>query len=457
MMTEAEREYKRQNVLPALKETVQMAWPAVLESFFVALAGMIDTMMVATLGSSAVAAIGLTNQPKFIGLAFFFAANIATSALVARRRGEQRKEAANQTLLTSLSYTLLMCAVVSALCIVGAPLIMRLCGSSADTHDMAVTYFRIIMGGMLFNVVSLAINAAQRGSGNTRIAMRTNITSSIVNVCFNYLLIGGHFGFPALGITGAALATVLGTVVACVMSIVSLFHKESFVSLPFSVKNRLLPTWEAFRDIIKLGVNFFVENLAMRVGFMATALMAAGLGTEAFAAHQVGMNFLGLGFAFGDGMQVSAVALIGRSLGEKRPDKAKRYGSLCQKIGLVISCCLAAVFFFGGEFLYGLYFAEPHIVQMGVLISRFTMFVVLFQISQVVYGGCLRGAGDVKFTLMVSLISVTFIRTAVTWVCVELLSMGLAGIWLGILADQLSRILMLSARFYQGKWVNIKI
>ena len=457
MMTEAERNYKRETVLPALKETIHMAWPAVLESFFVALAGMIDTMMVSTLGSAAVAAVGLTTQPKFIGQAVFFAANIAVSALVARRRGEQRKDTANEILLTALGYTLVACAVVTALCLAAAEPIMRLCGSSADTHDLAVTYFRIIMGGMLFNVVSLCINAAQRGSGNTKIAMRTNITSSIVNVCFNYLLIGGHFGFPALGIAGAALATVLGTVVACVMSIISLFYKDSFVSLPYIFKTRLRPTWDAFRNIVSLGVNFIIENLAMRVGFMATALMAAGLGTEAFAAHQVGMNFLGLGFAFGDGMQVSAVALIGRSLGEREPEKAKRYGSLCQKMGLVISCCLALILFFGGEFLYGLYFTEPQIIQMGVLISRFTMFVVLMQISQVIFGGCLRGAGDVRYTLMVSLISVTVIRTLVTWVSVELFHLGLAGIWLGILSDQLSRIILLAVRFYQGKWVNLKI
>lgn len=453
MKTKTERE----TTLPLLKETVRMAWPAVLESFFVALAGMIDTMMVSSMGSAAVAAVGLTTQPKFIGLSVFFAANVAVSALVARRRGEGRKETANQILFTALCYTLVACALVTAVCLLAAAPIMRLCGSGADTHDMAVTYFRIIMGGMLFNVVSLCINAAQRGSGNTKIAMRTNVTSSIVNVCFNYLLIGGNFGFPALGITGAALATVLGTVVACCMSIASLFHKDSFVSLPFIVKNRLGPTLDAFKNILKLGSNFLVENLAMRIGFMATALMAAGLGTNPFAAHQVGMNFLSLGFAFGDGMQVSAVALIGRSLGEGEKEKAKRYGSLCQKIGLCISLCLAAVLFFGGEFLYSLYFSEPELIQMGVLISRFTMFVVLCQISQVIFGGCLRGAGDVKYTLAVSLLSVTIIRTLVTWICVNLLGMGLAGIWLGILADQVSRILLLGIRFYQGKWIHVKI
>ena len=85
------------------------------ESFFVTLAGMIDTMMVATMGSYAVAAVGLTNQPKFIGLTLFFGINVAVSALVARRKGEQRQQSANEIFLTSLGLTLVLCAVITVL------------------------------------------------------------------------------------------------------------------------------------------------------------------------------------------------------------------------------------------------------------------------------------------------------------------------------------------------------
>ena len=90
----------------------------------------------------------------------------------------------------------------------------------------------------------------------------------------------------------------------------------------------------------------------MRIGFMSTAMMAAGMGTDAMAAHQVGMNILGLTFSFGDGMQVAAVALIGRSLGEGMPQKAKEYGKICRRIGMCISIVLAITYFLGGETLY---------------------------------------------------------------------------------------------------------
>ena len=86
------------------RRALSVAWPAMMESFFVTLAGMIDTMMVSALGSSAVAAVGLTNQPKFIGLTLFFGINVAVSALVARRKGEQRQESANEIKKTRLTY-----------------------------------------------------------------------------------------------------------------------------------------------------------------------------------------------------------------------------------------------------------------------------------------------------------------------------------------------------------------
>lgn len=202
--------------------------------------------------------------------------------------------------------------------------IIHFCGSAEDTHDTAVIYFRIIMGGMIFNVISMGVNAAQRGAGNTIIAMRTNITSNVVNVIGNYLLINGHFGFPALGIYGAAIATVFGTVVACIMSVCSLLKKDNFVSLPYIIKMKIQFSTVSLTRIVKVGYSVFIEQVLMRIGFMSTAMMAAGLGTAAMAAHQVGMNILGLTFSFGDGMQVAAVALIGRSLGEGLPEKGER-------------------------------------------------------------------------------------------------------------------------------------
>lgn len=440
-----------------LKNTINMAWPAVLESFFAAFAGLVDSYMVSSLGSSAVAAVGLTTQPKFVGLSLFFAVNVAVSALVARRLGEGKRNDANKLALTAFVFVAVMSIVLGAVFVLWAGPILRWCGTTEDTHDLAVRYFVIIMGGMFFNCMQMIINAAQRGAGNTKITMRTNVTSNVINIIMNYMLINGHCGFPALGIQGAAIATVLGTVVACIMSILSIAKKETFISIPLMIKEKIRPAFTALKNLVSVGYSIFFEQILMRIGFMLTAIMAANQGTAPMAAHQVAMNTMSLSFSFGDGLQSAAVALIGRSLGENNPAKAKKYGATCRAIGGIISVILAVSFFFLSRPLFSMFFKEEEIVDIGVKIMYVVILVVFFQISQVIYMGCLRGAGDTLYTAIASTVSVTIIRTVVSYVCGYTLGLGIVGIWFGVLGDQVGRFLFASIRFKQGKWVNIKI
>ncbi len=441
-----------------IKTTLNVAWPAVMESFFVALVGIVDSFMVSRLGTYAVAAVGLTTQPKFLGLALFTAVNVALSSITARRKGQNDRDGANRTLLFVLWYVLLLGVIVSVICVTFADTFIRLAGSQEDTHDAAVAYFRIIMGGMMFTIISLAINAAQRGSGNTKIALRTNLTSNLVNVVFNFLLIEGRFGFPALGIEGAAIATVIGTAVSCGMSIASVFRKDSFVNITYMIANKLKATMADVKVLIKLASSVFAEHILLRIGFMSVAVMAANLGTQEYAAHQIGMNVMSLSFSFGDGMQVAAVTLIGQCLGRKEPEMAKKYGTICQRIGNVISIVLSILYLVGGETFFRLYFPQDeYAVSIGLQIMKVMVIIVLMQVAQVIYMGCLRGAGDVKFTMIASTISVTLIRPTVSYLCAYVLQMGVIGIWLGIVGDQVVRLILTNRRFRSGKWTKIEV
>ena len=439
------------------KRALQIAWPSVLESFFIALAGLIDTFMVSSIGPNAVAAIGLTTQPKFIALSFFIAISVSVSALVARRKGEQDKKMANQTMVTAMIVALLLCLIISSVFVIFTPQILKLSGSSPDTHDLGVSYFRIIMGGLIFNVISMTINAGQRGSGNTQIAFTTNLVSSLVNILFNYLLINGNLGFPKLGVAGAGLATVLGAVVAAIMSFSSLFRRSSYMSFKLIKKYALGFSNFIFKEILALGSNIFIENIAARIGFLVTAITAAKLGTDQFAAHNVGMNLLSLSFSFGDGMQVAAVALTGNALGARKKDEAIKYGKTCQQIGLSISIIISIILVLFRKNIFRMFFDDEKIIAMGSIITFYLIFIVIFQISQIIFGGALRAAGDVKYTLAVSLISITFIRSAATLFFVNVLHLGIQGIWMGIMADQISRFVGLWTRFRKGDWVNIEI
>ena len=355
----------------------------------------------------------------------------------------------------ALLVTLVLTAVVSVAFVGLADPIVRLVGSQPDTHEYAVEYLQIIMGGIGFNTVSLVLNAAQRGAGNTRIAMTTNLVSNVVNICFNYLLIGGNFGFPALGVRGAAIATVLGTVCACVMSLISCLHKDGFIYLG-AVKSWVADRFN-IRSMTNVWSSSFVEQVCLRIGFLLFSMTVANLGTTEMAAHQIGANMMSMSFSFGDGLSVAAVTLIGQSLGRKRPDMAKIYGNVCQKLGLICAAVVSTVYVLFGRQIYRLYTDETEILDYGVLIMYILSVLLFFQILQVVQFGCLRGAGDTRFTAMVSLISVTIIRPGLSWVLCYPLGIGLIGAWLGTFGDQAVRFVMSFIRFHKGNWTKLKL
>ncbi len=438
-----------------VKKTMKVAWPSIVEQFLVSLVGFIDTAMVSGLGPYAIAAVGLCNQPKFITLIPIMSLNVALSSIVARRFGQKKREDANAVLRFALVFAFVVSTSIVALSMAFKEPILHLAGSQSDTHDAAVEYFSIVVGLSIFNVMSLVINAAQRGVGNTKIAMRTNLTSNALNMVLNYLLIEGRFGFPRLELKGAAIATVLGSVVACAMSFSTILHKDGYLNLSYCKEKKI--DRFSLKSMWSVGSSSLLEQLFLRIGFMTYAIIVASLGTVAFATHQLGLNITTLSFSVGNGLSIAAVALVGKSLGEERPDLAKIYASICQRIGLMISVSLSIFYFLIGGRLFMVFTKDPEIIAYGEKIMSLIVFLVIVQISMVIFSGCLRGAGDTKVVALISLVSVTFIRPISGYVFVKVLNWGLIGAWLGLAFDQAVRFTLNFLRFKSNKWLKMKV
>lgn len=445
--------------LPSSKEFyitfLLLAWPSALEAVLVSLVGSVDTMMVGGLGETAITAVGITNQPKFILLAAIFSLNVGITAIVARRKGQGDRDGANDCLRHGI---LLSGALSLAMAIIGyifAKDILVFAGASEDYLQDAIAYFQIILVSIVFQALNLTINAAQRGVGNTKVAMYTNIISNLVNITFNYLLINGIGFFPRLGVRGAAIATAIGAAIACFISLSTLFKKDGFLNI------RAKNNWGFKKDTLQLigniSGNAMIEQVFMRLGFLAYNIIVAKLGTTEYAVHLICMNLLNLSFSFGDGFGIAASSLVGQSLGEKRPDKSIIYGKIGQRVAFIISTILFIFYIAGRQHLVSLFSSDPLIINMGATILIIVAFITHLQTSQVVISGCLRGAGDTKFVAIVSLISIGIFRPFLTWLLCYPLGLGLTGAWISVLADQAIRLLFNFYRFSSGKWTTIII
>lgn len=444
------------------KRFIRIAWPAVAESFLLGLVSFVDNIMVSTVGTDAVAAVGLTGQPRLLFYAVFLAVNMSVNAIVSRRKGEGRREDANKCLAQALSLVLILGVILVGTAIVFARPLIIFSGAKDDTVDMAVGYFRIVMVGMLFTSVSLTVNAAQRGSGNTRISMTTNVTANIVNCIFNAILINGLLFFPKLGVTGAAIATLLGNIVACVMSLASVLKKDRFLQLQFKQLFRFRR--EDMAIMLRISSSAAVEQVFMRIGFFTTAKLVAELGTVDFSAHTLCMSIATLSFCFGDGLGIAASALVGQNLGRGRPDCSIIYGKVAQRIGLLGALVLAAVCALFGEQLSMLFMTgetDPDKITEILLISVKMLLLLAVitpgQVSQVLYGGCIRGAGDTRFAAIVSFICIAGIRPGFTFILCYLTPLGALGAWWAMLFDQYVRLALMAWRFSSGKWTKVKV
>ncbi len=434
---------------------LRLAWPSALESILISLIGAIDTMMVSALGTTAIAAVGLTNQPKMILLSVVFSLNTAITAIVARRKGERNQDSANSTLRQGIMLSAAISAVLATLGFIFAKPLMLFAGANSDTIAMSMVYFRIIAISVFFNAVCMTINAAQRGAGNTKISMKTNLLSNVVNLVFNFLLIEGRFRFPRLEVAGAALATLLGSIAGLGLAIASVIGHHKFLYLNFHDKWRF--DKYTIKTISSIGGSAMAEQVFMRIGFFTYSRIVAELGTVAFATHQICMNLINMSYSFGDGLTVASSSLVGQSLGAKQPDHAMIYGKIGQRLAMTISTVLALIFFFGRHFLVSLFSDDPHVITLGGIILIIIALTTHAQTSQVVFSGCLRGAGDTKFVAIVSLISIGIVRPILTYLLCLPLGFGLIGAWIGLFVDQYTRFFCSMLRFRTGKWQHIKI
>lgn len=442
-------------VQEARKNVIHLAWPAVFEQLLIQLFSMADMMMVGGVGPAAIAAIGLTNQPVFLALAAFQALNVGTTAVVARFIGAGDINEANAAARQSL----LLVGVLGVLMTIGIYLTARpilvFMGAGPDAIDYGVTYLRVIALSFIPQTIGMAVTAILRGAGDTRTPMRYNIIANVVNVVGNLLLINGYLGFPRWGVFGAAVATAIGRVAGMFMALYAVSNGRSSVHVSF--RDKFTPDFDLVRRIVKIGSPAMFEQVIMRIGMITYTKVVAGLGTIIYAAHQIGINIVGLSFTPGMGFGAAASSLVGRSLGAKRPDWAELYGWQTRRVGMYVAAFMGVVFFFGGEFLASLYTSDPVVIQNAALTLRIIAFVQTFQSSQFILAGALRGAGDTRWPLISTLVGVVGIRALLSILFVKSFEWGLVGAWVAMALDQLTRSGFIYFRYKSGHWKQIKV
>lgn len=443
------------------QEITRIAGPVFIELLLGSLFGMVDMMMLGNYGAPAIqaagiAAVGVTNQFMFIGLALVQSLNTGATAMVARYLGAKRTDRIESVVKHIIILTQVLIVVPFLILGLGFTLpVMRFIGAHADTIAVGSNYFRVIMVGFIFQAYNFSIVASLRGAGDTKTPMRINVTTNLLNVFGNAVLIYGLFFFPELGATGAAISTASSHVVASILFTRYILREDSTIHINF--KNKFKVNKDVMYNLTKIGVPASLEQIAMRAGILLFTKIIASLGTVAYATHQIAVNILSLSFTPGQSFGIAASTLSGRSLGEENSDLAEKYIKQCSRIGALISFIMAVGFFFLGGQIAGLYTSNQEVINEASRVLKLIAFIQPFQSYQLIIAGGLRGAGDTVWTLISTFIGILVIRVALAYYFVLVLGLGLMGAWMAIFIDQFMRWVMINLRFRTGKWKYISI
>lgn len=437
-----------ENNLVSKAEIFKFAIPSMMEELFTTFTSIIDSKMVSVLGISYISAISVTNQPKFFIFVPFMAINTVFSSLTSYYYGKKDRERLNSIFLTALYSVMVLSIVLGILSCVFAEGIMQICSGQEDTMTLSVQYFRIVMGGMIFNQLLLFLNAGLRGYGKTTLAFTSNAISCIVNICFNYLLIEGHFGFPSLGIQGAAIATVIGTFAGFLYSLFFVLKENEYLSIIFIFKNKIKFAFSALKEILNIWKETFAENILMRVGLLISSAILARTGSFEVSVYSVASLMLNINYAFGRGFLNSAVILIGRSRGAGNNDLIKKYSSMLIRISVIFSIISSSIIILISRPFIGLYSSDSDFISLGVKSCLFIALASLFQVPKVCLTGMLQGLGMMKQTKLAAIWSVLLLQPIANVLFVYILQMGIYGILISLVLSQIAWVIC-SALYYR--------
>jgi putative MATE family efflux protein len=304
-------------------------------------------------------------------------------------------------------------------------------------------------------VIQMVCGGALRGSGDTRTPMIVTGLVNAVNILVAYTLIFGHFGFPALGVLGSAWGASAARAIGAFVLLAILFRGGRKVQIGGRAGWR--PDGGLMRRIIKIGLPSMAEQSFMSGGMLLYSIIVIGMGTTVYAAQRITMNALSISFMPGMGFAMAATTMTGQALGAERPDLARRASIIAVQMAGLWMCTMGVGLILFGHQIMRLFTSDPQIDAIGAAALTIIAFSQPLQAVGQVLAGSLRGAGDTRFPMLVTGISIWLVRLPLGWLIGVPLGGGLSGVYVSNVLDAGVRATANYLRYRAGRWQHIKV
>ncbi len=441
-----------------LGSVIRLAWPVVVQQVSFSMVQLVDTALVGHLGEDALAGVRLAGQLFWFSQAGLVAVGVGATAIVARTVGAGESHRASRVLQTAFVLALIWGLLMALMMWFLGNAWLGMMGAEPEARAAGTDYLQAVAFGLPFMSLMFAGNAAQQGAGDTRSPMVVGIVVNIVNVIVAYTLINGAGPAPELGVKGSGLGASGASFVGCGLVLAILSSGTRVLS--WSPAEALTFDRVSAGRLLNVGVPAGFEQIQFNIAFMIYTRIIASLGTTALAAHGVTLAIQSLTFNVGFALSVATTALVGQSLGAKRPDLAERSAYLTMRYSLVFMGCLSLIMMLFGGQITGLFVGgedADKVVDIGadlLFIFAFAMPGLAVSLS---LGGGLRGAGDTRAVLFIMAGTTWIVRLVPAYLLAITFGLGVPGAWLAAIMDINTRAALMWLRFRMGKWKHIRV
>lgn len=437
----------------------RLALPVLLEQILVFCVGFFDTYLSGRIDSLSTVAIGIAAYVSWLAAIMFSLVGTGTGAVVARHWGAGEFDAARRLTHQALLLSVVAGVLGWGLIFFGIDLLLPLLKIQGRDAEIVSHYMRIDACGYIGTAISLAAAASLRGVGDTRTPMWILGFVNLLNMIFSPAFVFGVGPWPAMGLDGIVAGTVLARLSGGLLMLFVLSRGVSGL--------KLVPPWFRFDRvgvgrILKIGIPAGIDGMTMWLGhFLFLTIIAEiaerEMSRAIFAAHVVGIQIEAISYLPATAWGHASATLIGQALGASRVERARSIAHEAVRQCGVMALCLTVIFFTAAKPLYDFMHHDAAVSEAGAPAFRMLAFFQLPLVAGIIYVFSLRGAGQTRAPLWITLFSVMGVRLPVAYVCGIHLEMGLIGAWLGMCCDVLMRAIISGTYYRYGKWMHTKV
>ena len=427
-----------------------LAWPPIVGNLLFASVGVISIKAVGTLGAEAVAAVGTGQRMVWVFQALLMAVMTGTTALVARAVGSKNMiEAAHVTRL-AIGVSIALSLITTLVIVLFAEKFIGIFGLAPVAQELAVTYLTISILFIPFMAIGMVIGAALRAAGDVKTPMYIGVFTNIIAIYLLLGLVNGQYGMPKLGILGAALAMGISFAIGAAIQLYLWLANKLVVPLGKAGSF----TKERLRQLITISYPAGIESFVFQFGMLSFFWIVAMYGTEEVAAYNIGVNILMLSFILGNGFSVAAATLSGQFLGASNPVAAYKSGYQAAGMTMLAMSLSGLLLAFFAEPIAWFFIQDEEVVKFAVIFVWIFAMAQPFMALEFSLGSTLRGAGDTRSPLVITIIGLLVIRVPIAFL-LYYLEMPVQWIFATLIIDYFVKGILLITRYRSKRWMKV--